>query len=55
MSQELPTSHEYDQGDKLAKFSDFFTFREVIGAGSFGVCVHVTQKSDDQDYAVKVR
>ncbi len=55
MSSEKINSHEFDQGDRSSKFSDFFSFQEVIGAGSFGVCVHAIQKSDRQEYAVKVR
>jgi hypothetical protein len=54
MSRQITNSLEFDQGDNINKFSDFFDFKEVIGVGSFGVCVHAVQIADMQEYAVKV-
>ena len=35
-------------------FGDVYEAREVLGAGSYGIVVRVTEKSTGEQYAVKV-
>lgn len=44
----------FDEGDERVVFSRLFVLQNILGKGAFGTVVSAIQKSNSQEYAVKV-
>ena len=46
---------ELDSDEFSNKFSDYFEFKAILGKGAFGVVISAIKKTDNKEYAVKVK
>lgn len=48
-------AEELDSEEFSNKFSDYFEFKAILGKGAFGVVISAIKKTDNREYAVKVK